>query len=237
MIYNQQEFDIRFEWGLRGLEELALISDVVIIVDILSFSTCVDIATSRGATILPYRWKDETAATFAAANNAQLASFNRGGDGYSLSPASLLNIPAGTKLVLPSPNGSNLSLSTGDTPTLCGCFRNAKAVAGYAQSIGNKIAIIAAGEQWPDGSLRAAFEDLAGAGAIISYLPGALSPESKSALATFHQCEGNILNEIKQCISGKELIERGFESDVDLACMLNVSEGVPGLVDGEYARV
>lgn len=58
MSYNQQEFDIRLEWGIRGVEQLSPISDVVIIVDILSFSTCVDIATANGALVYPYRWKD-----------------------------------------------------------------------------------------------------------------------------------------------------------------------------------
>lgn len=61
MIYNQQEFEIRMEWGLKGVEMLAPVSDVMIIVDVLSFSTCVDIATQRGAVIYPYRWKDESA--------------------------------------------------------------------------------------------------------------------------------------------------------------------------------
>ena len=42
MFYDQAEFDIRCEWGIEGLEKLAIISDVVIIVDVLSFSTCVD---------------------------------------------------------------------------------------------------------------------------------------------------------------------------------------------------
>lgn len=64
MIYNQQEFDIRLEWGLKGVEELAPISDVMVIVDVLSFSTCVDIATKNGAIIFPYRWKDNSAIEF-----------------------------------------------------------------------------------------------------------------------------------------------------------------------------
>jgi len=118
MIYNQQEFDIKLEWGIRGVEELAPISDVIIIVDVLSFSTCVDIATQNGAIIYPYRWKDETAIEYASSLNAELADFKRKyTDGYSLSPTSLLNIKPNTKLVLPSPNGSTLTLSTKQTPT------------------------------------------------------------------------------------------------------------------------
>ena len=53
MFYDQSEFDIRQEWGLRGVEVLAPISDVVIVVDVLSFSTCVDVAVGRGGGGLP----------------------------------------------------------------------------------------------------------------------------------------------------------------------------------------
>ena len=184
MLYNQQEFDIKLEWGIRGVEELAPISDVIIIVDILSFSTCVDIATKNGAIIYPYQWKDETAAAYAHSIPAELADFNRKHTGgFSLSPASLCNIQKRTRLVLPSPNGSTLCLGTRDTPTLCGSLRNAKAVAQFAMTIGNKVSVIPAGEQWTDETLRVAFEDLIGAGAIISHLTRNLSPESKTALS------------------------------------------------------
>jgi len=235
MTYNQQEFDIKLEWGIRGVEELAPVSDVMIIVDVLSFSTCVDIATRNGATIYPYRWKDETAIEYANTLNAQLADFKRKyTDGYSLSPISLLNIKPTTKLVLPSPNGSTLTLSTKQTPTLCGCLRNAKAVATFAKRFGRKISIIPAGEQWNDNKLRVAFEDLIGAGAIISYLQGSLSPESKTGLTVFRDLKSTILEEIKKCSSGKELIERGFEKDLLLACDLNTSDNAPLLTNNAY---
>ena len=57
MTYNQNEYDIRLEWGQKGVEELSAISDVVIIIDILSFSTCVDIVTSNLASVIPYNGK------------------------------------------------------------------------------------------------------------------------------------------------------------------------------------
>lgn len=235
MIYNQNEFDIRLEWGLKGVEELAPISDVIIIVDILSFSTCVDIATQNGAIIFPYRWKDESAIEYAKSMNAELATFKRKyTDGYSLSPTSLMKITPQTKLVLPSPNGSTLSLATGATPTLCGCLRNAKAVANLAKEYGKKISIIAAGEQWTDKTIRFAFEDLVGSGAIISYLTGCLSPESKVGLSVFKDSIPTLFNDIKNCSSGKELMERGFENDIILACELNSSNNVPGLTDNYF---
>jgi len=235
MTYNQSEFDIRLEWGLRGVEELAPISDVIIIVDVLSYSTCVDIAVSRGAYIYPYKYKDETSIEYSKAIGAKLASMNRtASEGYSLSPVSLLNITSGTKLVLPSPNGATLSLSTGNVITICGGPRNAKAVAEYAMSVGNKIAVIPAGERWKnDGTLRPAFEDFTGAGTIISYLKGNFSPEAKSAKDAFLAIS-DLNNEIKKCSSGKELIEWGFESDVELAAQLNVSAAVPILKENAF---
>ncbi len=42
---------------------------------------------------------------------------------YSLSPCSFLSIPAGTRVLLPSPNGSALSAATGDAPTFAGRLR------------------------------------------------------------------------------------------------------------------
>ncbi|AJH14399.1 2-phosphosulfolactate phosphatase [Myroides profundi] len=235
MIYNQHEYDIRMEWGLKGVEELAPISDVIIIVDVLSFSTCVDIATSRGAFIYPYQWKNETAIEYAKNVGAILADFKRKyTDGFSLSPTSLTHITPHQKLVLPSPNGATLSLTTGNTPTLCGCLRNAKAVANFAKKYGKKISIIAAGEQWQDNSLRVSLEDVIGAGAIISYLEDRLSPESKASLAIFKSSQETLLSDIKECSSGKELIARGFEKDVLLASDFNISNCVPVLRNGYF---
>ncbi|MDZ8025712.1 MAG: 2-phosphosulfolactate phosphatase [Nostoc sp. DedQUE11] len=191
MIYDQSEFNLRCEWGAQGVSQLASISDVVIIVDVLSFSTCVEIATNNGAIIFPYAYKDESVIDYAKSLQAELASHRQRWTitGYSLSPKSLEQIPAGTRLVLPSPNGSFLTLHTGNTPTLAGCLRNCQAVAQFAQKYGNKIAVIPAGERWKDdGSLRPAFEDLIGAGAILSYLRGTLqcNVSTRSNIALIH---------------------------------------------------
>ena len=63
--YDQSEYRIRFDWGEKGVAELAPISDIVIIVDVLSFSTCVDVAVARNATVLPFGWKDARARDYA----------------------------------------------------------------------------------------------------------------------------------------------------------------------------
>ncbi len=216
---------------------MAPISDVIIIVDVLSFSTSVEIATHNGAMIFPYQWRDKSAINYAQKFQAELASRERQPrQGYSLSPSSLLNIPAETRLVLPSPNGSTLSLKTGSTLTLAGCLRNANAIAHFAQNHGKKIAVIPAGERWLDGSVRFAVEDLIGAGAILSNFQGKLSPEAETAVMTFNSLKDKILTVLKQCSSGKELINRGFFQDVELAAQLNQSSCVPILRNNFYVK-
>lgn len=228
---------MRCEWGIYGVAQLAPISDVVVIVDILSFSTCVEIATNRGAIIFPYRWQDDAAIAYARFVNAILATRRRTASaGYSLSPSSLARIPAGTRLVLPSPNGATLSLQTGETPTLAGCLRNCEAIAEFAQSLGTKIAVIPTGERWEDGSLRPSLEDAIGAGAILSYMRGKLSPEAKAAVATFEIFRADLMSALSQCSSGKELISKGFDRDLELAAALNVSDCIPICRERAYLR-
>ncbi len=235
MTFDQQEFSVRFEWGERGVSLLAPVSDVVIIIDVLSFTTSVDIAVGRGAVVYPYRGPQEEAAAFAVSKNALLAGRVRSEGTYSLSPESLLAITPGERIVLPSPNGSTLSLAASPTPLIAGCLRNASAVAHAARHIGPRIAIIAAGERWRDDwSLRPSFEDLIGAGAIISSLSGDRSPEAGSAVAAFQFAQPRLTDLLRGCSSGKELIERGFGRDVDLAAQLNVSQVAPVLRDGAY---
>jgi 2-phosphosulfolactate phosphatase len=233
--FDQSEFDLRCEWGEHGVSLLSPISDVVIIVDVLSFSTCVEVATNRSAIIYPYATRDESARSFALSMQAELAT-SRSKHGYSLSPQSMMNIHKGTRVVVCSPNGASLSLSTGKTVTLCGCLRNASAVAITAQSFGRKIAVIPAGEKWEDGSLRPSFEDLVGAGAILTHLTGSQSPEVMAAIEVYRRVQSDLLESMKQCISGKELIERAYPEDVRLASELNISSCVPILTDGAYIR-
>jgi 2-phosphosulfolactate phosphatase len=234
MTFDQAEFDIRCEWGENGVRSLSPNSDAIIIVDVMSFSTAVVIESARGAIVYPFRWMDDSRIDFAKSVNAELAG-PRSKATYSLSPVSLLCIPFGTRLVLPSPNGATLILSTGNTPTFVGCLRNARAVAKAASKHGTHVSVIPCGERWKeDGSLRPALEDLIGAGAIISYLPGSLSPEAQAAVAAFRSAESNIVDAFKRCSSGKELIAMRFEEDIFPAVEMDVDECTPSLKCGSY---
>lgn len=233
----QQDFDIRFEWGLEGAKRLSGSVDVAIVVDVLSFSTCVEVGVSKGAVIFPYVYKDERAEAFAAEHSATLASPSRHKDRLCLSPSTFSKVSEGDRIVLPSPNGATISFSLQGVTVLCGSLRNARAVAETAMTMGRRILVIAAGEKWEAESLRPCLEDQIGAGAILSYLKGRGSPESLGAVAVFHEFRESLLPTLLACSSGQELAQRGFPEDVELAAELNVSQTVPQLRDGAFGQL
>ncbi len=223
--FSQSQFDVRLEWGIHAIEQMAGDVDCVIIVDVMSFSTCVSIAVGRGARVYPYPWKDDTATEYGNNLGAITASTTRRfeGEGYSLSPVSLVAIPPETKLVLPSPNGSALAFKARDSgcAVFCGSLRNLEATAITCATY-HRILVVPCGEKWPDGSLRPALEDWLVAGGIISRLSERnLSPEAQAAVATFRALSTDVL---RQCGSALELIERGFAADVDLCLTTDVDD-------------
>lgn len=226
------------EWGLAGIEALRERVAVFVIVDVLSFSTAVDVAVSRGAIVYPFPYGEQVAAQIAADRvGAVLAQPRRAGGGqFSLSPVTLSAVPRGTKLMLPSPNGSRLSVVCGDIPVLTGCLRNAAAVAKSARTIasGGAVGVVPAGERWPDGSLRPAIEDLLGAGAILDRMGLPCSPEAQVARDAYRTARQELANLIRASVSGRELVDRGFSGDVELALEQDVSTSAPILAEGAY---
>lgn len=233
---------VRCEWGLKGIELLRDRVGVIVIVDVLSFSTAVDVATARGAFICPFPYIRSGGAAeaeeAAAAAGATLAKPRGTAGAHSLSPVSLADIAPATRLMLPSPNGSRLSLACGEVPVFAGCLRNATAVADSVRAFagGRDIAVIPAGERWEDDSLRPAIEDWLGAGAIISALGLACSPEAELAKRAFEAAGPDLGHLVRTAMSGQELIGRGYEGDVEMAIDLDVSDGAPLLVDGAYRQ-
>ena len=235
MFWDQSDYDVRCEWGEQGLAALREGADVIVLVDVLSFCTSVDVICANGGIVYPFPRVDASAVAFAREKRAFLAADVGGSGGYTSRPATFLQTPPKTRLVLPSVNGSALSLQT-TRPTLAGCLRNARAVAAAAQRIGPKIALIAAGERWADGrSLRPAIEDWIGCGAIIAHLSGTRSPEAQAALAVYESVARRLPETVFDCISGRELQERG-DDDMIPASQHNVSNAVPMLRDGAYVN-
>jgi 2-phosphosulfolactate phosphatase len=238
--HRQREYRVRLEWGPTGVDLLADECAAVIVVDVLSFCTSVDIAVGRGAAVLPQRWGDRAAAVSEATALGALPAGSRAGAGPSLRPSSLLELPTGTRLALPSPNGGTLCAIAADrgAAVFAGCLRNAAAVAAAgdraAAAAGGSIGLVPAGERWPDGTLRVAAEDLIGAGAIAAALPASSrSPEAELAVALHAAARARGLGAVLAGLSsGRELIADGFGPDVALAAAQDTSAAVPRLRGG-----
>jgi 2-phosphosulfolactate phosphatase len=242
---------IDLEWGVSGARHFTEGADraqVIVVVDVLSFSTSVTVALERGARVWPHPG-GEPAHELARSLEAVLAGTRSHTSGPSLSPASLLDLPEGTRLVLPSPNGSSIAhvLMSSPALVLVGCLRNAGAVAArVAQQVRTlaeqpgagdvpvRVAVVPAGERWGDGSVRVAYEDHIGAGAVVAGLRRALpavqvSPEAAVAAMAFEHRQP-----LAATPSGRELIERGFARDVEIAAELDSSQVVPVLKQGSF---
>lgn len=240
--HRQLPFTVRFEWGHDGALAVAPGAELAVVVDVLCFTTCVSVAVDRGAAVFPYAWKDGGAADFAAGRAAVLAG-RRSGHGVSLSPASLRAAASLERVVLPSPNGSALAHAlAGTVPQVAAaCLRNARATAEWATRNlppAAVIAIIGAGEKWPDGGLRPALEDQLGAGAFLAALPeqrrAGFSPEARWAMDAFTAAEPRLDDTLLECSSGRELVFGGYQEDVEIAAELNGSAVVALLDDGAF---
>ncbi|MEW1952627.1 2-phosphosulfolactate phosphatase [Terrabacter sp. NPDC080008] len=264
--HSQDRHVVRLEWGADAAEALTTYAVAAgsrvcaVVVDVLSFTTCVSVAVDAGTRVHPYRWKDESAQAYAASLGATLAgprSATRDGGGVSLSPASIRAAGRLESLVLPSPNGSTTSavLAGAGADVVAASLRNRAAVARWLVrwlestprgGAAPAIVVVPAGERWPDGSLRPAVEDLWGAGAVVAALAAALehrggplllSPEAEAAGAAWSAVEVRVAESLRECASGRELVEQGWVSDVEIAAEVDGSDVVPLLTDGAFTAV
>ncbi|HEV2892742.1 MAG TPA: 2-phosphosulfolactate phosphatase [Actinomycetota bacterium] len=226
-IEDQAGFDPRLAWASEGGTLLAPVCPVLVVVDVLRFTTAVEAAATNGAQVVPRRWP------------VREGSGGAGPALSSLSPVSLLGVPAGTRVELASPNGATVSLALAGAGAvvLAGCLRNASAVAAAARDLGRPVGVVPAGERRPDGSLRPAVEDLIGAGAILHALGGRPSPEARAAVAAFLDAAPDLPAALSTCVSGRELAARDLAADVRLAAAHDVSQTVPRLSGGAFAQL
>jgi 2-phosphosulfolactate phosphatase len=246
--HAQRSWSTRFEWGLAGAMSVAADTGIAIVVDVLSFTTALSVGMDAGIEVLPYRWKDESAARYAREHDAALAvSRSKAAPGQiSLSAQTIRDAEPVARLVLPSPNGSTISWHLAEhSPVVIGAsLRNATAVARWIDAHRDResttVAVIAAGEQWPDGSLRPAIEDLWGAGAVLHALRDlgrdGFSPEASMAAAAFEAVRDRLPDQLSASASGQELIGNGYAGDVDVAAELDSSEHVPILKGNRFVR-
>jgi len=245
---------ILMEWGPAGALAASEPGGAAVIVDVLSFTTTLTVAIDAGAQVYPYPFGDESAQDFARRHDATLAvgrfeaRHAPPGTAVSLSPASLREASVPARIVLPSPNGSAIArLLAGRGVTVAGaCLRNRLAIARWIAGLlaGNEarsVAVIAAGERWPDDSLRPAVEDLWGAGAVIAALldlgAAGLTPEARAAADAFRGVATGLPDALARCTSGRELTDAGFAADVAVAAEVDASDCVPVLAGERFVNV
>ena len=106
--WSQDGYRCRLEWGHRGARVAAERGDVLVVIDVLRFSTATVTAVQHGGIIYPCAWSDDPEA-YAARIGAEAAVRRRAVPGqgrFSLSPQTFTAIEPGTRVVLASPNGA-----------------------------------------------------------------------------------------------------------------------------------
>lgn len=250
---HQDGYSVRFEWGAAAAHELARLGDVLVVVDVLSFSTTVSVAMDRGIRIKPVGADAVASGVPTAVRREDTTEAQP----WSLSPLFIRTGPHADVIALPSPNGARISEAAAalGAVVFAGCLRNARATAiaarraargtdpaGQRRRPENAVLLLAAGERWPDGSLRPVLEDLLGAGAIIEALVEsgvaiqACSPEALMALHAW-QATTDLRGVLSDCASGRELIGRGYPQDVEIAAECNASALAALYADGAFTAV
>jgi 2-phosphosulfolactate phosphatase len=211
--------------------------DVLVVVDVLSFSTSLSVAVARGAEVWPYSDGSDGAEQLARDLDAVLARGRHTDQGPTLSPASLLDLEPGTRLVLPSPNGSAIAhaAATGGVDVVSACLRDAAAAVALLRGY-DRVGLVAAGERWVgDGSLRPAYEDWVGAEVVAAGLVAGGAAGTPDAVAAAAAAERIV--PLERCPSGLELVGSGFASDVALAAERDVTDVVAVMSAGRFRGV
>ncbi len=161
---------------------------------------------------------------------------------WSLSPAHMRRAPFVARLVLPSPHGAAIAAAAPPhVRVVAACLRNITAVGSWLTGRGygstaHPVAVIAAGERWPDGSLRPAWR--------TCWAPAASSPTCTPRARD--RCPPRQPPRERPTrapptsparsppVSGRELAARGFVQDVAIATEGDICAAVP-VRDGDGA--
>ncbi len=236
--FAQEGWRVRMTWGRAGAQAAAEQVDILVVVDVLSFSTAVATAVQYGGVVQPCLGLDEAeiaAKIFGGVVTVRREEVPAKGR-FSLSPRTFIDMEPGTRVCLPSPNGATCcNLAHWETPLFVGALVNAEAVGAAVSHLlaetDRSATILACGERWqqptPDGDIRFAIEDYLGAGAILAALDFPKSPEAHVCEAAFTGAKTDLAEILWNCGSGIELRERGFGDDVRHAAQLNRYTAVP----------
>lgn len=237
----------RVGFDLPDLRAARRRGDVVVLVDVLSFSTAVVTGAARGVEFLPAGSRtraaalaEETGATPSVSRNGTVASGT-----YTLSPLSYATAPRGLRVVLRSPNGARLVQAARGAPAvIVGAFVNASAAGAAAGAAalgdGRGVTVVACGERevgrdgGTSGGRRRVFagEDFLGAGAVAAAVPLRRSGDAEAAVRAFQASRADLERILRATDSGRGLRAAGYEGDVAHAARVDLYSTVPVLAGG-----
>jgi 2-phosphosulfolactate phosphatase len=205
--FDQFTYQVRLEWGVDGLARLAP-ADIVVVVDVLRFSTTVIEAVERGAD-----FRLDAAARATSINGAAVAEA-AGARGALVLVGSLRNASAVADAVLAEQKrrGGRTSIAVIAAGELTGTDAGA--------------------------TVRFAVEDQLGAGAIVDALGSLgidhTSPDAAVASESFRALRRAVKHLLTASGSGLELIRRGRRDEVLAASAVDAASVVPVLRDGVF---
>ncbi|WP_342562354.1 2-phosphosulfolactate phosphatase [Paenibacillus sp. FSL R7-0345] len=250
MFFDQSPYDLKLDWGQRGARAAAERGDIVIFVDVLSFSSTVVTAVQHKANIYTHAPPvNDQVKAYAKELGADIirgrAEAVRAG-GHSMSPLTFSSADYDRNFILCTLNGAACTRIAAQAPALLiGSLLNVSAVADTANKmkleLGRAVTVVPCGEKWPDAigaenNLRPGIEDYLGAGLILSRLSGSRSPEAQICIGALQSSGQRIGELIWESSSGRELRERGFEADVTYCCQMDISYAVPVLKDNRFVN-
>jgi len=205
--FDQSRYQVRLEWGVQGLARLAP-ADIVVVVDVLRFSTTVADAVAGGEQV-PL---DESA--HAVSINGAVVAAQAAASGAVVMLGSLRNPSAVADAVLAEQERRGARTSV----AVIACGERA--------------------DREDTTALRFAVEDQLGAGAVIDALAvrgiDHSSPEAAVACEGFRGLRPALRHLLTASGSGQELIERDLRPDVLAAAEIDGIAVVPVLRDGVF---
>lgn len=211
--FDQNRYQVRHDWGVAGLRRLAP-ADVVLVVDVLRYSTTVTDAVARGERVAL------DASAHAVSLNGAAVAESAAGTGATVLLGCLRNasVVAGAVLDIQRGRGERTSVAVIAAGELAG--------------------------REPGAPLRFAVEDQLGAGAIIDALGALgidhTSPEAAAACESFRGLRGAVRHLLTASGSGQELLLRQAQQPGDgrdevlNAAALDASSVVPVLRGGSF---
>lgn len=210
--FNQGFYQVRCDWGAEGLARLAEgAPDIVVVVDVLRFSTAVTDSVARGETVTL------DAAHAVSRNGVMVAAA-----ASRLHPAPLVllgclrNASAVARAVLTEQE------RRGERTSVAVIAADELPVNGSAPGAGPRFAV----------------EDQLGAGAVIDALAELgldhSSPEAALACEAFRSLRGATRHLLTASGSGRELIDRDARTEVLNAAELDATDAVPVLRGGIF---